>query len=165
MFLIDTNNDSGFDVPIDNFSEDFYENDNHFGKYVDVNDSDIDFDGVIDFFDFDGIDGANFVPITVQLSENLSYASLETVTLNFEYDDASLNSADGLMRIWMQDADQARSAGDFLSSGQTIDVTSSLQPGDSLTFYVEGVQETNRTSLSIQLNCPLRLSARIGPEC
>ncbi len=146
---VDTLNDSGNAVPFDSLLEDFYENDNHYGKFIDVNDGDIDQDGIDDYLDFNGIAGRSFVPLTFQLSQNVINAATSSsgliVTMRFIYDDASLNGQDGLMRIWMKDADEVRSVGDFLASGQTIDVSEGV--GEEITFYVEGVEESNRISL------------------
>lgn len=147
---VDTDDDNGKEVPSDNVGEDNREIDNHFGKLIQIYDSDLDMDGLQDTFDFDGIASARFVPISLRLSANLADADLQTVEIQFDYNDASTTNQNdsGLMRIWSKDAHETRdSSSDFYASGSRVDVTSELTPGSSVTFYIEGVNESNRTTL------------------
>ncbi|MEM9364448.1 MAG: hypothetical protein AAGD07_00525 [Planctomycetota bacterium] len=118
------------------------------GRLVDVLAGDIDEDGVEDRFDFDGIAGASFEPVTLSLSENLNYAvSSYGIDVTFAYDAASLsNSADGAFRLWKVDASADRSSGMMINPGQSYSASSlGLSPGSSATFYLEAVRASRRT--------------------
>lgn len=128
-------------------AEDVAETDQTKGLFFQVHSGDVDGDGTLDNFDFNGIAGLSFTSIALSLSANVAHANAAQITLTFSYDDASMTSGDtGLFRVWTKDATQARTASDFIESGESTAASSiGLTPGSTITLYLEGVNSTRRT--------------------
>ena len=133
---VDSNNDSGFAVPADNPAEDRQENDATTGKLVFATTGDVDRDGIVDSADFGGIDGANFVPMAVRLSDNVKEARPTSIQVVFDYDPT-------VLRVWKpgRDAGAARSASDIIPAGTWVNAEEiGLTPGVDRTVYVEALE-------------------------
>ncbi len=145
---IDSLDDSGFAVPMDNLPEDIAEADQNSGKTIAIYTGDSDMDGFADNYDFDGIADVSFVPVAVRLSSNVAQANASSITLTFTYNDADIsgNPSNGLFRIWTKDASDVRTAADYIASGSAIQPGDiGLVPGGEVTLYLESVNPTNRT--------------------
>ncbi|MEY3206213.1 MAG: hypothetical protein RLZZ21_2544, partial [Planctomycetota bacterium] len=133
---VDSNNDSGFAVPADDPAEDRQENDATTGKLVFATTGDVDQDGIVDSADFGGIDGANFVPMAVRLSNNVSESRPTSIQVVFDYDPT-------VLRVWKpgRDAGAARSASDIIPAGTWVNAEEiGLTPGVDRTVYVEALE-------------------------
>ncbi|WP_404310460.1 Calx-beta domain-containing protein [Neorhodopirellula lusitana] len=169
---IDTDNSGALlSGPDRNTIEDRFESDQaNTGKFIDVNDTDIDEDGIIDLADgFDRDDtsgtdddqidgGPGFTPIVLQLSDSVDPSE---ATLQFVYD-AALPSdvrdeethfeagSNGNFRIWTKNGNQAREVNGVSSGNRFVapGVNYTLQDlgvstGNQVTLYVEGVVESS----------------------
>ncbi|MEM9369318.1 MAG: hypothetical protein AAGD07_25335, partial [Planctomycetota bacterium] len=131
-------------------NDNWVELDRENGRVIEVISGDMDSDGVVDFFDFDGIAGASFEPIRLSLSSNLAAAaSASEITVTFDYSFAggSATESNGAFRIWTKDASEDRSAtSTLIEPGVSYQAVSlGLQPGNEITLFLEAVQPSRRT--------------------
>lgn len=146
--LIDLDIDSDGNGTVDqSVAEDVAETDSKKGLFLQVYSSDLDNDGTIDNFDFDGVAGLSFSPVKLSLSSNVQHANASQINLTFDYDDAGFTAPDsGLFRLWTKDASQQRTSADLITSGTSVDASSiGLTPGTTVTLYLEAVNSTRRT--------------------
>lgn len=166
---IDSNNDGGFAVPTNDLADDIAETVADSGKLLGADNGDADEDEVPDFADFDGSTGLKFVPLTLHLSGNLEDAGIsQPIKLRFEYDasdPAAMTGVDtgaykpdsgGSLRIWKKDGSATRSVtSDFIPEYSAQDASTEilasdigLEPGGTVTLYVEAVANVGQTRLS-----------------
>jgi hypothetical protein len=145
---IDLDVDSGNSGTLDrSLREDVIEANSLRGALLDMFNGDLDGDGIPDNFDFNGIAGAQFKEVKVSLSSNFAMLSGANQKVKFEFDDAGMtSSSNGLFRLWKKDAPANRTSADLIRSGIEYDAQSlGLQPGGTLTMYLEAVNPTRRT--------------------
>lgn len=117
------------------------------GKVARVYKGDLDSDGIVDNFDFNGIAGAAFTEVRVSLSSNLAYLTNATQQLKFNFEDAGMvANSNKLFRLWTKDASQSRTSANLLRSGIQYNASDlGLLPGQSITLYLESVNPTRTT--------------------
>lgn len=164
---IDSGNESEFNATGWDDDEDRMEDDDTLpGKYIGVNDGDMDRDGIPNFADgYDlygesGSEGGSFTPIALELKEPID---LDTAKVKFIYScsdpkDVTLTPAPtpadsdkyvpapGHLRIWKRDGLENRKMaevnadGDFIKSGEQYDAEDlGFESGRSVILYVEGI--------------------------
>lgn len=155
---VDSDNNDEFNAPGRTKEEDRLEQTTGGAKILTADTGDVDEDGVPDYADFDGIDGRKFVPLILNLSDNVRFADPSKIEFSFSYDasDATANlrtgngtaddpyvykRAPGSLRIWRKDASATRDKdGDYIHTGEKITAEElGLQPGGTVTLYVEAV--------------------------
>ncbi|MBB6429911.1 PKD domain-containing protein [Algisphaera agarilytica] len=139
-------------------------------KRVVIHRGDRDGDGVVDTHDYDGVAGLEFTPITLSLSDNLQFANASVIDLTFHYDavePVDLLGADtppvetGEFRIWKANvsADRSDWASFYIEPDTKISASSlGLQPGGSVTLYLEGVYSSPGESLIVDVDVTGELS-------
>lgn len=145
--LADLDIDSDESGVIDD-SDDHVELDSRQGKKVEIYGQDLDEDGVTDVIDHDGIAGAHFEPVELSLSDNVADAAYGgSIFVKFDYDMANMGLVDGEFRLWTEDADADRSsASKLINTGSWYTAnTLGVSPGDTATFFLEGVKKSSRT--------------------
>ena len=123
------------------------EADSRSGKSIPVYLGDIDSDGILDNYDFGGIEGAAFEEISIELSSNLTLLDEAVSQISFNFEDAGLTAdSDRLFRVWTKDASEARTESELVRSGVAYEASElGLVPGKPLALYVEAVNPTRRT--------------------
>ncbi len=132
--IIDGDNNDGYALPDGTLIEHAESTDSaRPGKYVDVNDGDLNDDGIPDYAELIADPNQHFVPMQVWLPLGVDLA---TIQISFHYDasdpqgdvsvsgtgaDTAYSITAGTERIWLRDGtDPARSYGDFLGDNQSV---------------------------------------------
>ncbi|MHC5057930.1 MAG: hypothetical protein ACYTKD_24965 [Planctomycetota bacterium] len=180
---VDSDNNNHYELPERSSAEDAVEDvsgdDEKPGKVVIVDNGDSDNDGIVDYADgFNSINGTHvddssvgskFVPIVLEVAGQLD-ESKARVEIDYDASDPAAITASmtepfilpaGKLRVWIKDADQARSkmpvlnGGDYLAPDTyTLDQLG-LSEGPA-TLYLEAVAESDETA-------DLPITARILP--
>ena len=172
---VDSKNDNDFKVPVDNEEEDRLEYNGTTGKYVIVNDEDIDGDGIIDYDDMQ-IDRGKFVPMNLTLSQNVDAAGLENpddimYTFVYPQEPADPSNPDAPVEpkyicLWKPDKDAPNqwTENDIIRPGVAISRTDlGLDPGGSVVIYIEGLAPSP-DPISIQVYANVRGTNLVGAQ-
>lgn len=136
------------------------------GKFIPVNDSDLDQDGIIGWADFQSPD--RFVPIDFRVNGQVNWS---TASFSIEYDASdpsdiassggAFHPAPGTLRIWNVDGSSSRKPGRLASGGNfvlpgtyTAEQLGLSDAQRSVRFYVEGVgnsASTGESSISFSM--------------
>ena len=128
---VDSDNNSGFTLPLDNEAEDRLEQDSTKGKIVWATTGDMDGDGIVDRDDLQ-INARHFTPMVLRLSGNLQDAQPTQIKFTFAYEPT-------VLRIWKLDAPMLRTGAEVIGSGSPQ--TLNLQPGGTLPLYIEALND------------------------
>ncbi|MGH7213831.1 MAG: fibronectin type III domain-containing protein [Tepidisphaeraceae bacterium] len=123
----DSDNDDAFNTPEADKDEGVIEEDASLdGKFLQVNDGDVDGDTLTDLIDFNGTTGGKFVPMPTGLGGVIDYANARLKFVYAGSDPAALvggQPALGFLRLWTKNATQSRNTASVASGGDYIPVS------------------------------------------